>query len=115
MSSRPLLYLAGPYTHPEPVENTHAACRVAMEIYERTEWCPFVPHLSLLWQAVTPRGYQHWLDYDFHILRRCDAVFRLPGLSRGADAEIEEAMRIGLRILPPSELPAEALACWKVR
>jgi hypothetical protein len=110
--SRKLLYVAGPYTRPDPVANTHAVCRVAMEIYERTEWCPVVPHLSLLWHAVTPRGERHWLDYDLHLMRRCDAVVRLPGESPGADAEIVEAVRLGMRILGLDEIPAEAIDCW---
>lgn len=110
--SRKLLYVAGPYTRPDPVGNTHAVCRVAMEIYERTEWCPVVPHLSLLWHAVTPREYDHWLEYDLHLMRKCDAVIRLPGESTGADAEIVEAVRLGMRILSLDEIPAEAIDCW---
>lgn len=110
--SRPLLYVAGPYSKPDPVSNTHAVCRVAIEIYERTEWCPVVPHLSLLWQAVTPREYRHWLDYDLHLMRRCDAVVRLPGTSPGADEEIEEANRLGIRVLCIDELPPEAMTHW---
>jgi len=110
--TRPLLYVAAPYRKPDPVANTHAVCRVAIEIYERTEWCPFVPHTSLVLHMVAPREDQYWLDYDLHILRHCVAIVRLPGESPGADAEIEEAKRIGIRILGIDEIPAEALACW---
>ena len=112
---RPLLYVAAPYTLPEPVHNLHGVCRVAMEIYERTVWCPIVPHLSLVWQAVTPRGYDHWIEYDLHIMRQCQAVVRLPGHSPGADGEVEEAKRLGIRILSLDELPAEALKHWHIQ
>lgn len=110
---RPLLYVAAPYTRPDPVQNTHAVLRVAMVLYEATEWCPVVPHLSLLWHVVTPRSDRHWLDYDLHLMRKCDAVVRLPGDSPGADAEIVEANRLGMKILSLDELPAEALSHWK--
>jgi hypothetical protein len=113
--ARRLIYVAGPYTHPDPVENTHATCRVAMAIYERTEWCPVVPHLSLLWHAVVPRPERHWLDYDLHLLRACDAIVRLPGFSRGADGEMQEAERIGLPVVQFDDLPREAIAAWRPR
>jgi hypothetical protein len=109
---RPLLYVAAPYTRPDPVRNTHAVCRVAMAIYEQTEWAPLVPHLSLLWHAVTPRENEFWLEYDLHLMRKCQAVVRLPGESPGADAEIVEAERLGIRVLSLSDLPAEALEHW---
>jgi hypothetical protein len=115
MNNRPLLYVAGPYRKPDPVANTHAVCRVAMQIYERTRWCPVVPHLSLLWHAVTPRVDDFWLDYDLHLMRKCDAVVRLPGDSPGADAEIVEAERLGMMILDISEIPTEAVAEWTNR
>lgn len=109
---RPLLYVAGPYRKPDPVANTNAVCRVAMQIYERTEWCPFVPHTSIVLHMVSPREDQYWLDYDIEILRNCDAIVRLPGESPGADAEIAEAERLGIRILGLHEIPTEALAEW---
>lgn len=113
--SRPLLYVAGPYTNPDPVENTHAACKAAMVIYDETNWCPVVPHLSLLWHAVVPRAYQHWLDYDLHLLRKCDAVVRLPGGSTGADQEIVFARKHGIQIVRFDDLPIGAIKAWESR
>lgn len=114
-SRRKLLYVAAPYTRPEPVSNAHAVCRVAMEIYERTEWCPFVPHLSMLWQAVSPRPESHWYEYDLHVMRRCNAIVRLPGYSVGADVEVEEAVKAGMLIVPFEWLPKEAIDLWTQR
>jgi len=112
---RQLIYVAGPYTSPDPVANTHAVCRVAMAIYETTDWCPVVPHLSLLWHTVVPRPERHWLDYDLHLLRACDAIVRLPGYSAGADGEMAEAERIGLTVVDYHSLPPEAKAAWRPR
>lgn len=39
-----------------------------------------------------------WLKIDFEYIYRCDALLRLPGESVGADAEVAEAMRIGIPV-----------------
>ena len=114
-SRRPLLYVAAPYTRPDPVTNTHFVCRVAMIVYEQTNWCPVVPHLSLVWQAVTPRSEPHWYEYDLHLMRRCNAIVRLPGFSIGADREIEVAAECGMRIVDFVDLPEEAVSAWSNR
>lgn len=112
---RPLLYMAAPYTRPEPVANTHAVCKVSMIVYEQTVWCPVVPHLSLLWHAVTPREEAHWYEYDLHLLRKCDAIVRLPGFSVGADKEIVVARERGIEIVEFDALPQSARDAWGTR
>lgn len=84
----PMIYVAGPYTRPDPVENTHRAIRVGIDLYETKLMVPFVPHVSLLTHLVVPRPYGFWLDYDIHFLAHCDAVYRLNGESSGADDEV---------------------------
>lgn len=32
--------------------------------------------------------YEAWMDYDFKVIDKSDAVFRLPGSSTGADREV---------------------------
>lgn len=59
---------------------------------------PFVPHLTMLWDAISPHPYADWLAYDLHWLRVCHAVLRLPGESNGADKECEEAERLGIPV-----------------
>ena len=112
---RPLLYVAAPYTRPEPVSNTHFVYQVASAIYENTDWCPVVPHSSLLWHLVAPRAEEYWYTYDLHLLRGCDAIVRLPGDSPGADNEIEFARANGIKIVGFLSLPAEAIARWVTR
>lgn len=65
-------------------------------LYETNLVLPLVPHLTLLWHAVEPRPPEYWYAYDLHLLRRCDAVLRLPGASRGADVETAEAASLGI-------------------
>jgi hypothetical protein len=43
-------------------------------------------------------SHQAWLDMDFEIIRRCDAVLRLPGDSTGADAETAHAATLNIPV-----------------
>lgn len=112
---RPVLYVAGPYTRPDPVINTHGACRVGTIIAEQTNWIPLVPHITLLWHAVTPRPIDFWYDLDLNHMEICDAVVRLPGDSSGADAEMAHADEVGLTVIKFEQLPADARAAWTTR
>lgn len=112
--TRPMLYVAGPYTNPDPVHNTHSAVRVATAIYEHTEWVPFVPHLSLLWHMVEPRPVEFWYELDLHQMAHCDAIVRLPGASSGADREVVEAAKLGLIRVDYADLPAVCHELWGV-
>lgn len=94
----PLIYLAGPYTHPDPVENTHHMIRIADALLD-LDVVPIVPHLSMFWHLLCPRPYGDWLTYDLHLLLRCDAVLRVPGVSSGADGELRVARRLGIPVL----------------
>ena len=102
------VYIAGPYSKPDPCVNTRAAI-LAGERAWAAGFVPFVPHLTHLWHTVSPRPYEDWLAYDLHWLRCCDAVWRLPGESGGADEEVAEAARLGI----PVFLSFEALAAWR--
>jgi hypothetical protein len=56
-----------------------------------------------------PRTYTEWLDFDFKCIQRCDAVLRMPGASKGGDAEVAFAERCGI----PVYFSLEALmASW---
>ena len=97
---RKMIYLAGPYTNPDPVINTHAAIKVGTWVYENTDWVPMIPHLTLLHHMVTPRPLEFWYSLDMHHMSRCDAVTRLPGKSSGADAEIDMAYECEMEVVP---------------
>src|SRR4051812_42814019 len=88
---RPLVYIAGPYTNPDPVANTHGVIRLASEMIDEGLVTPVIPHLTLLWHLVSPRPLDFWYAYDVALLRRCDALFRVEGASSGADMEVDFA------------------------
>lgn len=95
---KPLVYVAGPYSTPDPVENTNRAIRIADGLYETGLVVPVLPHLSMLWHAVIPHPYEFWLAYDLELLSVCDAVYRFSGLSSGADGETTAAEKLGIRV-----------------
>jgi hypothetical protein len=93
---RPLVYIAAPYAHPDPVENTHRAIKAADKLHATGLVTCHVPHLTMLWHTVSPHPADHWYDYDLAILARCDALLRLPGGSTGADNEVRFATERGI-------------------
>ena len=106
----PLIYIAAPYTNPDPVENTHHACKIADALLE-AGFTPLIPHLSLLWHIVSPKPYGVWLAYDRELLKRCDVVLRVPGSSAGATQECTLADSLDIPVIRPrSNDPTDCVA-----
>jgi len=80
------VYIAGPYSRGDPVINVGKAIKAAEQLVE-FGFIPFVPHLTHLWHLINPHEIEYWYKYDNEWLLKCNAVLRLPGDSRGADAE----------------------------
>jgi len=105
--SRPLVYIAGPYALPDPVENTHRTVKAANVLHDTGLVVCHVPHLTMLWHTITPLPPEHWYAYDLAILARCDALLRLPGDSTGADKEVTFAQENNI---PVFHLASDLLA-----
>lgn len=95
---KPLVYIAGPYTNPDPVLNTHKAIWWGTRLADQGYCTPIIPHLTMLWHTVDPHPLEFWYAYDLEVMARCDIVFRIPGDSTGADAEVKEAKRLGIPV-----------------
>lgn len=91
------VYIAAPYTRPDPIINTQLAVSVADELLARG-YVPIVPHLTMLWHLISPRPIEEWYAYDIDVMSRCDAVLRLPGESVGATAEVDAANLLGIPV-----------------
>ena len=91
------VYVAGPYTFPDKVQNTRTAILAGNALLE-LGFVPFIPHLSHFWDLLCPQRYSTWLEYDLNWLKQCDAVLRLPGDSKGADEEVSEAILNGIPV-----------------
>lgn len=96
---RPLLYVAGPMTTSgNPYDNVRVGALAGQRAFD-LGWAPFVPHLSAISAMITGRhDWDEALEYDYAVLRRCDAMLLLPGASRGAEAEERLALHEGIWI-----------------
>jgi len=95
---RLMVYVAGPYTKPDPCANTHTAIHLGQKLWD-LGYCPFIPHLSHFWHTMIPNPYQMWLDLDILWLEKCDVLLRMNGQSSGADKEEEHARKIGIPVV----------------
>lgn len=93
-----LIYIAGPYTKPDPTINTREAVLLGAHIRDAYKVLTFVPHFSHFEHLLQPRDYEYWMQLDFDWLRRCDALYRMPGESSGADREVQEASLAGIPV-----------------
>jgi nucleoside 2-deoxyribosyltransferase len=106
----PLIYIAAPYTEPDPVTNTHKVIRIADALLA-AGFAPLIPHLSLAWQLVSPKPYETWLAYDRHLLARCDALLHVPGNSVGTLQECLFADELDIPVIQsPSADPVPCVA-----
>ena len=98
MEHKPLfIYIAAPYTNGDMLGNIRRACFAGDAVLDKGH-IPFVPHLFLLWDLISPKLWEKWLEIDFAILAKCDALLRLDGYSIGADREVAEAKRLGITV-----------------
>lgn len=107
-----LVYVAGPISKGDVGGNVRRAFAAACELMA-AGLTPVVPHGSCFWgAAVTPDGafrpevshgpftHADWLAVCLPVVRRCDALVRLPGESSGADMEAAEARSRGIPVYP---------------
>jgi nucleoside 2-deoxyribosyltransferase len=110
----PMVYVAAPYTQPDPVQNTHAVIKIADALLD-AGFTPLIPHLTLAWHLVSPKPYSTWLTYDRHLLARCDVLLRVPGYSHGATQECAFADEMGIPVIRPrSADPADCVAALTI-
>ena len=92
------VYVAGPYTHGGVEEIVNNAIDAANKLAD-LGYHPFVPHLNHFWDLRHPRTYESWCQLDNAFLPYCDALLRLPGFSKGSDAEVKLAKAHGVPVL----------------
>lgn len=92
------VYIAGPYSRPDPDNNVWEAIHAGDRV-RALGHIPFIPHLSHFWEKQKHHEYEFWMEYDMEWLKVCDCVLRLPGESSGADREVKWAQEHGLPIL----------------
>lgn len=92
------VYVAGPYTTPDPIVNTRNAIIAGQRVYDAGMF-PYVPHLTLIWHMVVPQeDVEYWYAFDLNAIDHSDALLRIEGRSTGADREVEYAERAGVPV-----------------
>ncbi len=109
---KPLVFIAGPYSHPYPIYNTHRAMVWYDALVESQIVIPYCAHWTMFQDLILPRPYEEWLSVDRQILRRCDGVLRLIGTSEGADGEVSLAEKLQKKIFREERF--EDLFPWAV-
>jgi hypothetical protein len=85
---RPLyIYVAGPYTKGDVAVNVQQNI-LAGNAVAKMGHIPFIPLLTHFWHMIEPHTYEFWMEQDRQWLRKCDAILRMPGESKGADEEV---------------------------
>jgi hypothetical protein len=119
VAKRNVVYVAGPISRGNLVENIRHAHEAGMALL-KAGLSPIVPHSNCFWGNLTKGGYhlpsafvpeilpagtthEDWYGADAELVRRSDAVLRLPGESVGADGEVALARMIGLLVFKTVE------------
>jgi len=92
------VYIAAPYTNPDPCINTNKAMNVANNLMN-LGYAPYIPHLTHFQHTFHPRPKKDWLELDKEFLKVCDVVWRLNGESKGADEEVRLAKELGIPVV----------------
>lgn len=92
-----LIYIASPYTKGDVAINVRRQIDVG-DLILKKGYIPYIPNLSHFWHFISPKTYEMWMVIDSEILRRCDAVLRISGKSKGADREVKLAKSLGIPV-----------------
>lgn len=99
---RKRVYIAAPLSNGDVEQNVRHACLVATTLI-KIGYAPLCPHLTAYMQgpvASVSAGFDHptWMEVDLPWVKVSDAVLRLPGVSKGADQEVECAKENGIPV-----------------
>lgn len=91
------IYIASPYTLGDVAVNVKTQMDAAAQLMD-VGFAPFVPLYSHFQHMAHPRPYEVWTALDKEWIPSCDCMLRLPGESKGADAEVALAIQLGMQI-----------------
>lgn len=94
---RPRVYISGPISKGDRTANFAAACQLQKQLM-RLGCAPLNPMLSMLHPEAFTIAHSEWLACDLPWVQVADAVYRLPGESAGADAEVAYAIEHGIPV-----------------
>jgi len=96
--NKKLVYIASAYSLGDVAQNVRRQFEVAEELI-KLDYLPYPPLFSHFWHLVFPHPHVYWMVIDLEMVRRCDILLRLPGVSSGADQEVEFATSLGIPVV----------------
>ena len=97
---RTRVYVAGPISIGDPQMNCQRAINMGFALMD-AGYAPYVPHYSYFADPDSTQGkgrYDQWISLDLSWISTCHALLRLPGPSKGADREVDWAIKIGVPV-----------------
>lgn len=94
-----IIYIASPYSS---YDDKQAAVNVQIDAFAALRDAghqPIAPLLSHYIDERHPASYERWMQWCMTMVSVADLVVRLPGESKGADAEVAEARRRGIPVV----------------
>src|SRR5438477_12764451 len=76
-TTRPVVYIASPYSKGDPAINTHFQCQMFDRLMNDGVVWPVAPLWSHFQHTMFPRTYKDWVAYDLAMIPRYDACLRL--------------------------------------
>lgn len=93
-----IIFISSPYTIGNQLDNVQRQVEAAHTLMDYG-YAPLAPLLSHYLEQWRSRPWEEWMEIDFVLLAKCDALLRLDGESRGADLEVAEARRLGIPVV----------------
>lgn len=98
------VYVAGPISKGDTLRNIHRGVEAGAKLFA-DGFAPYIPHfdayMTFAAAAETPGEGDAWkalLEWDLEWVAASDAVYRLKGVSKGADLECEVAAGLGIPV-----------------
>lgn len=91
------VFISSPYTLGDQGRNVKIQMDCADELI-KMGCSPFIPLLFHFQDMIHPLEYDVWLKLTIDWMEVCDVILRLPGESKGADAEVERAKEMKKRV-----------------
>lgn len=91
------VYIASPYSVGDPLGNVNKSFDTALDLI-LLGYAPYAPLYSHYLEERRSQPYETWLEINREWVERCDCVLRLPGESKGADAEVTYAREQGIPV-----------------
>jgi len=92
------IYIAHPITIGQPDRNMRNMIDACEEVWKLGCFA-YGAFLNIMWEVVYPKTEGEYLKHDIAWMKKCDIAWRIPGESKGADKEIDKAIKAGIPIV----------------